>query len=244
MFSKLQVALVKFTWDNDACTEHHKEIDIEFSRWGNAQDTTNSQYVIQPYIIPGNLHRWTIPTSLDSSTHSFDWYNDTIDFLSVKGHQSIPPYDSVLQSWTYTGTDVPTIGDEQTRINQWLFNGQAPSDSEEVELVITSFEFFPHIPVSSGEDPNPIVERYWLSLNFPNPFNSSTEIHYSIPQENWVTIKVYNLLGQEVAVLQNKQQSAGAYEVRWQPNNFSSGIYFYQMVSGEWIKTRKLLLLQ
>ena len=65
-----------FTWDNDACSEYNKEIDIEFSRWGNAQDNTNAQFVIQPFDVPGNLHRWTMPENLDLSTHNFDWHRD------------------------------------------------------------------------------------------------------------------------------------------------------------------------
>lgn len=233
-----------FTWDNDGCNQNFREIDIEFSRWGNVQDSTNAQYVVQPWNVAGNLQRWYVPVLMDSSTHSFGWYSDSINFLSVKGHQSVQPYDSIIYSWQYTGSNIPSPGSETVRMNLWLFNGQPPSNGQEVEVVISKFEFIPHSPLSIKEENPEKIDRYFLSQNFPNPFNSSTIIRYTVPVENQVTIKVFNLLGKEVFVLVNKRHLTGEYEMEWQAKNFPSGIYFYQLVSDQIVLSGKMLLIK
>ena len=107
-----------FTWD-DSPAEFHREIDIEFSRWGVEADT-NAQYVVQPWNQPGNRYQWMMPELLDSSTHLFVWEQDSVCFLSVKGYQCDPPFDSIIHSWVYTGSNIPTDGNENPRINLWL----------------------------------------------------------------------------------------------------------------------------
>jgi hypothetical protein len=129
-----------FTWDNSP-EEFHREIDIEFSRWGKEADT-NAQYVLQPWDVIGNRHRWVMPESQDSSTHSFEWNPDSIYFLSVKGHQPVPSSDSIIHSWHYKGVNNPTPGNQNARINLWLYNGNPPTDTNEVEVIITKFEYF------------------------------------------------------------------------------------------------------
>lgn len=85
---------------------------------------------------------------------------------------------------------------------------------------------------------------YSLCQNYPNPFNPETSIKYQIPLAGNVNIKVYDSLGREVATLVNKEQSAGNYEVKFNGNNLSSGIYFYRIKSGGFEKTNKMLLLK
>ncbi len=70
-------------------------------------------------------------------------------------------------------------------------------------------------------------DKFDLSQNYPNPFNPSTKIKYALPVESNVSIKIYNILGEEAAVLLNKTQESGYYELNWQPKNLSSGIYIY-----------------
>lgn len=86
--------------------------------------------------------------------------------------------------------------------------------------------------------------RYTLSQNYPNPFNPTTSITYSIPKTSFVRIKVYDVLGNEVATLVNEEKSAGNYSVKFEKNNLSSGIYFYQIKSENYIETKKMVLLR
>jgi hypothetical protein len=80
--------------------------------------------------------------------------------------------------------------------------------------------------------------------NYPNPFNPSTTIRYALPHKSAVQLTVFNTLGQQVAVLQNGEQEAGYHDVRFDGTNLSSGVYFYRIQSGDFVETRKLILLR
>lgn len=86
--------------------------------------------------------------------------------------------------------------------------------------------------------------EFSLSQNYPNPFNPSTVISYQLPNSGMVTLKVYNLLGNELAVLVNEFKSAGNYKVEFNASDYSSGIYFYKLQSGTYIETRKMILMK
>jgi hypothetical protein len=136
------VVLGLFTWNDDPAF-NHREIDIEFSRWGNPSDPTNAQYVVQPYDTPGNLVRWVQPPRLRKSTHHFLWQSNSVGFQSLIGHTASPPDpSSVIAEETLT-QDVPVAGGENARINLWLFGGQPPLNRRSVEVVIERFEFEP-----------------------------------------------------------------------------------------------------
>jgi PKD repeat protein len=83
-----------------------------------------------------------------------------------------------------------------------------------------------------------------LEQNYPNPFNPTTKIRYQIPEESKVVIKIYDILGAEVMTLLNDLQEAGTYEVELNAQNLSSGTYFYRIVAGEFVETKKMILLR
>jgi len=91
---------------------------------------------------------------------------------------------------------------------------------------------------------NTLPQRFQLEQNYPNPFNSTTQIAYELPSEEFVSLRVYNLLGQEVAVLVNERRPAGTYTVTFRASELPSGMYFYRISAGEFQQTRKLLLLR
>jgi len=106
-------------------------------------------------------------------------------------------------------------------------------------------------------NPKGIVKQYTLNQNYPNPFNPTTTIQYSIktplnpPFDKggntrgvFVNLKVYDVLGREVAVLVNKRQKAGNYEVTFDASNLPSGLYLYRLTAGKFSQTRKMLLLK
>jgi hypothetical protein len=98
-------------------------------------------------------------------------------------------------------------------------------------------------------DYNNIVSNFNLSQNYPNPFNPTTTIKYSIPKLNFVTIKIYDLLGCEVATLVNEEKPAGTYEIEFnghsdEGQNLTSGVYFYKLRAGKYVETKKMVLLK
>jgi len=229
-----------FTWDN-ASAEFHREIDIEFSRWGVATDP-NAQYVVQPWDRAGNRQRWVIPPALNFSTHSFDWKPDSIIFLSARGQQPGAPRDSTIYSWNYKGPHIPTRGNENPRLNLWLFNGQPPTDQAEVEVIVTKFIFEARTSVDGYG--NAVPFGYSLSQNYPNPFRTATRVRYSLPQASAVRLKVYDLRGREVEILVNQRQAAGEHEVKWQADKLPAGLYFYRLQYEDRMETKKLVLLK
>lgn len=102
----------------------------------------------------------------------------------------------------------------------------------------------PVITAIKSEQKTIIPADYTLYQNYPNPFNPSTIIKYSVPKSQLVTLRIYNLLGQVVTTLVNKQQNAGNYEVTFKAENLASGIYFYTINAGNFNSTKKMILLK
>ena len=131
-----------FTWSDDPAYAD-REIDIECSRWSNAADPNNAQYVVQPYNLGGHLARYAVPAGQTNATLLWTWETNRVSFQSQRGSFSPSPSPAnVISNWTYTLT-VPPTGDENVRLNLWLINGSAPTDHQEVEVVISSFLFLP-----------------------------------------------------------------------------------------------------
>ncbi len=116
----------------------------------------------------------------------------------------------------------------------------------------TSIWVSTHVQIMDVDKTNfPAPESFVLFQNFPNPFNPTTQIKYSIPKTSLVTIKVYDILGKEVTTLVNEEKSTGNYEIEFNGNNLStgrqglaSGIYFYRLQAGDFVETKKMILLK
>lgn len=96
----------------------------------------------------------------------------------------------------------------------------------------------------SGINDNLVTSEFYLSQNFPNPFNPQTKINYSVPSLSFVSLKVYDILGNEIATLVNEGKPIGHYSVSFNANKFTSGVYFYTLRSGQFTETKKLILLK
>ncbi|MCU0415490.1 MAG: T9SS type A sorting domain-containing protein [Ignavibacteriaceae bacterium] len=96
----------------------------------------------------------------------------------------------------------------------------------------------------SVEDENSNVYSFNLEQNFPNPFNPTTTLSFVIGHRSFVTLKVYDVLGNEIATLVNEEKPAGSYEVEFDAKDLTSGIYFYQLRAGEFSQTKKMILMK
>ena len=155
-----------------------------------------------------------------SSTHvvpHFSWtsyYTTALNFGIVK-------IKFITESGTYTDTTISTIKGA-------IINGMVYGDT-----ITTSIRRESSLNFS-----------YELAQNYPNPFNPSTKIEYSIPKASFVTLKVYDVLGREVATLVNEEKAVGRYEVEFNGNSLSSGIYFYKIQAGEYASVKKMILIR
>lgn len=166
---------------------------------------------------------WTTVTETNNSgfeilrtTKENDW--DIIGY--VPGHGTT----TETQHYTFTDRDVKP-GKYQYKLKQIDYDG--------------TFEYSQIVEVDI-----PITNEFSLSQNYPNPFNPTTSLHYAIGDRQFVTLKVFDLLGREVAALVNEEKPAGEYEVEFDGTKFPSGIYFYQLKTGEFIQTKKMVLLK
>jgi hypothetical protein len=97
---------------------------------------------------------------------------------------------------------------------------------------------------NSVEQINGLPEDFNLAQNYPNPFNPATKIQYSIPEASFVQLKVYDIIGNEVAILVNENQSAGTYRANFSGEGLSSGLYIAQLSTGNFVQTIKMSLLK
>jgi hypothetical protein len=155
---------------------------------------------------------------LNINSREFTFEFEGVGFVQGKGTSTeIQNYlyrDENLLSGTYT-----------YRLKQMDFDGSF-SYSDEVQVEISQPDVF------------------YLGQNYPNPFNPSTNIKYSIPQDENVTLKVYDILGKEVTTLVNEYQQAGSFDVVFNGSNLSSGVYYYQLKAGNFVSTKKMILLR
>ncbi|MBK9098158.1 MAG: T9SS type A sorting domain-containing protein [bacterium] len=143
-----------------------------------------------------------------------------IGFKEGKGTTTEPAY--YLFEDDITGINASSL---EYRLKQIDFNGKyAYSDIVSVDNLA----------------PNGFV----LEQNYPNPFNPSTTIKYAVAEKQFVSIKVYDVLGNEVAVLVNEEKSAGSYEVVFNANHISAGVYYYTIITDNFVQTKKMILLK
>lgn len=142
----------------------------------------------------------------------------TIGFVDGNGTTTIP------QSYSFIDKNV-VAGNYKYKLKQLDFDGTFEY-SNVVEVEVTS------------------PSTFSLKQNYPNPFNPSTVISYQLPISVDVTLKVYDVLGNEVATLINKEKSAGSYEVEFNASSLPSGTYFYQLKAGSFIEAKKMILIR
>lgn len=103
---------------------------------------------------------------------------------------------------------------------------------------------FQYIPESEDTLDGSVPSDFVLYQNYPNPFNTKTIITYKIPKQSFVSIKIYNSLGEYFTSLVNEDKSPGIYEANFNAENLPSAIYFYRLQAGDFISTKKMVLLK
>jgi hypothetical protein len=187
---------------------------------------------------------------------------DTTFFVYNTGGEK----DSVLAYLTYTGS----IDSNALSLTPPVFE-LAPSDSQAITLTINpdlltperyTIKIFLDSKFSlitprvvkiiklniTGPSFNNVIQdipaNFVLNQNFPNPFNPSTTIQYFLPRSKEVVLKIYNLQGQEIETLINEKQNAGSYEIFWYPMNIPNGIYIFRLEAGDFVDSKKLMLVK
>ena len=170
------VTLGLFTWSDDPAFAD-REIDVECGRWNNAADTNNAQFVVQPYDGASHLVRYRVPAGLTNSTHLFVWETNRVSFQCQTGAYAATAINLISSSVFTNATDVPQSGDECVHLNLWLFQGNPPTDSNEVEVIIKSFNFVP-----LGTTPHAVMGNLQLPVasQFKCDLNVQPDFRYEV----------------------------------------------------------------
>lgn len=202
------------------------------------------------------LHNYNYPYQ-DSSIGLYSYDNgDTWVNLNVSGLGSrVNSIDYYSDDFIVAGTDTNGVFVSFDFGNNWANANSGLSDKDIERVLITSNGyllcgtenegiFMANINPTTVDDINSTSLNYSLQQNYPNPFNPLTNIGYSIPQSSKATIKIFDVLGNEIETLVNEEKPAGKFEVKFDGRGLSSGIYFYQLKAGSFIQTKKMILLK
>ena len=223
-------------------------------KYGNALNIDPQFTQTKIYPLEDSLAAWTFPATqlhcwgfdpskvADVTTWPSFWWN--ADSSGLGNPTAWPRFDG-----TYKNTNVLKGSIEGLPLGDlnWYPQEKAiwKANQAAIQAHILSCDATPInvTGVESGNSKTPTI--FSLSQNYPNPFNPSTVITYSIPKTSTVTLKVYNLVGQEVATLVNNQvNAAGSHMVSFNASNLASGVYFYKLNAGDFTLTKKMVLMK
>ena len=181
----------------------------------------------------------------DAPVNAFAVDNNNSDWLYLGSDVGAFVSFNGGSSWEVLGTGLPVVSVYDMKIhptNNFLAIGTHGRSMYRLDL---------NQLVAGVRNSNLSINNFNLEQNYPNPFNPSTTINYTIAnvtlsgvEGSLVTLKVYDALGKEVAILVNEQKPAGNYEVEFNPSILSSGIYFYKLTAGKYSQTKKMVLLK
>jgi hypothetical protein len=190
------------------------EVDIEFVKWSVQDPDYNAQYVVQPWDKPGNREPFSMTLSGTHTTHYIDWSASAIQFKSIHGHYQEPPDAAhLIHEWLYVGDDIPTEEEcLRIHINLWLYQGNPPSDGQEVEIIVKNAqlpeEMFPekiYLPIVLNNYPPPWITietasggpteegkargqvgpASFCNANYKVALYAKTDIWYVQPYDDW-----------------------------------------------------------
>ncbi|MCP5064686.1 MAG: T9SS type A sorting domain-containing protein [Ignavibacteriae bacterium] len=185
--------------------------------------TLNWETEIEVNNIGFEIERKYQESIIENQDEKYSW--ETIGFVKGYGHSNSPKY------YSFTDENINVNDNYSYRLKQ-IDNDGSYEYSEIIELVQS------------------VPSNFSLSQNYPNPFNPSTTINYIIPNvvgnENirFVLLKVYDMLGREVATLVNKNQNPGSYKVNFDASELTSGLYFCTIKGGDFVQTKKMILVK
>ncbi len=183
----------------------------------------------------------------------------TVEYYDTTSTSSVAlNYDGTTTQWSNGEGNAFILGTNQWKLHTFYlpdaYFGNRENGASDFRVNNQgSSAFFVHrvfigsvdpLVVTGVEDKGSVPLRFDLAQNYPNPFNPSTNIQYSLPKSGPVTLKIFNLLGQEVSTLVNTTMAAGTYTVRWDASKFSTGVYIYRLTQNDKVLSQKLMLIK
>ena len=172
----------------------------------------------------------------DGGIYQMD-FTDSLNGIIVEGYKFRQTTNGG-KNWITTDFLLPIPGVQDIKYN--TFGDLFVCGGGDMIMLPSNQIFSPRVKNIENES----VSEYYLSSSFPNPFNSSSTIKYYIPSASQVIIKVFNTLGEEIETLVDEIKPSGTYQVTWNAKDLTSGVYFYRLQAGDFVQTRKMILLK
>ncbi len=231
-------SMLGYGYDNISNTIYlHDTWDYEnhTMTWGGQYGTLQHWGVSVIHLSGANSNSFEI-ANVGNGILSITNISDNKDWLSTTGYPSLPFNISSTPQTVTVNIDWNLLSGTQSGIITISSNDP---DEPTVNVEVTAIGV-----TDVTQQDNPAPSNYFIEQNFPNPFNPDTKIKYSIPQVSHVELRVFDILGNEIATLVNEEKGIGVYEVDFNASSLSSGIYIYNLKAGEFVSTKKMMVVK
>jgi murein tripeptide amidase MpaA len=234
------------TW-NTSTTQYHTPpssfADSPTGNYSNGADNTMTlanpiNVSVQPVVTLSFWHRYALEAN-------YDWVMVEVSSNNGDTWQTVTEYTGTNTTWTQQTFDITRYANASTQMKvrfRLVADAGSVADGWYVDDIVITTYCTGTITGITGNNNSPFI--FALQQNYPNPFNPVTVIKYQLPNAEKVSIKVFDILGKEVATLVNENKQPGYYEVSFDATNFASGLYFYRIEAGSFVETKKMMLIK
>lgn len=249
--------LVKFTAINDEPNSIDATLGFEFLPYiDDAEGFETVEYNSESEVVYTHVEASThigfkVLSDQVASLKTIDWYDTMYEdslYYDWLNYGSIDPlYNSETSSGVvsfFSLSQKPTISSGDS-VSMWLalaIGSDLTNMLANIDSAVAKYDDIMTTSIEKSE--NNIVNNYVLRQNYPNPFNPETKISFDLPNSELVSLKVYNLRGQTIATLVNNELSSGSYDFTFNAVNLPSGLYFYELQAGNYVETKKMMLIK
>lgn len=233
----------------------------DLSSWNVSNVTTMKDMFYFANNFNGNIDNWDVSNvismnSMFSGANSFNGDLSSWDVSNVTNMHSMfwnaTSFNGDISNWdvsnvNFMGFMFRDASSFNQDLSSWCVD-QIPEEPDDfarnAPLIQEFYPIWGTCPDAPVNVENEAATKFTLNQNFPNPFNPTTQIQYALPEAAEVQLSVYNLMGQQVALLMNGMQNAGTHSVTFDATNLASGVYIYRIQAGNFVETRKMLLVK
>ncbi len=249
-----------YSADYDITKTGTAELIVTGRDLGGKQDTVRRNYQISamnkplqsgPYRFLGQGEGYLLVSQIEPMVVPLGWIRlgEPMEVLRTTASDVSAEYTMTARDMDKIKSKYPELNEEHIGIYYWNGTKWEETGSRIQGNTVKGILKGSRIAVFYNPDINNAPERFALEPNYPNPFNPATTIRYQLAENSKVTLKIYNLLGQEVRTLVNAQKLSGSHSVIWDGKNnhgqrVTSGVYFYRLQAGDFVKTRKMVLVK
>ena len=251
----------KYSYTYDGNNNQTERLD---QVWDGFNWVNNKKYS-HTYDDNSNLTEWFYHSWID-----FNWVNNYKVSYTYDNNNNLTEWfgqtwdgSNLINSWKYSSTyddnnnqteRLDQVWDGSNWVNNWKYSYTYDDNNNLIELIeqdwdganwVNSWrEIRSYSPMTTIKYYVNTINAYYLSDNYPNPFNPSTTIEFTLPKTEFTTLKIFNILGKEVSTLVSNKLNPGNHTYKFDGKNLASGVYYYQLIAGDYRQVKKMILIK